>query len=692
MYVDPALIEYAVRLVGATRDPAAVGLARPRPVRHLRRQPARVDQPDPRRPRRWPSCAAATTRCPQDVRDLALDVLRHRLVLSYEALADDVSADDVLDPAAGRASALPERAARATADRRLDASRRQRTPATPERLLRRLEWRVHPPARRAAAGRLPHAVPRHRHRPRRPARVRSRATTCATSTGTSPPAWTTPYVREYIEDRELTAWLLLDRSRVDGLRSGRPAQGRRAHRAGGHRWPGCSRAGGNRVGAMLFDNTRRARRSRPRRGATRCCGSPTRCCEPGRPAPGTTDRPRPTCCAPRSRDRCGAGRSSSSCPTSSASRAGSGPLALLAQRHERGRHPRRRPARARAARRRDDRTSRTPRPASCSSSTPTTPSSAQRLRGRAGERQAALGRRPARPGVDLHPVATDDDLVARPGAHRRAAPPGASAAGCTFAWPLAARGARGRAARRASAYRRLRRAAAARAPPNWPHSASPAAARRSAGRAAASHLLLGAARPAPAARSPGPRSSVAAPRREGTVILAFDVSNSMARQRPQPTRMDAAKAAARAFVEQPAVDRADRRGRLRRRRAGHAAADRRTEASVLAAIDRLTPRGPRRSGSGHLSLAERDRRQAAERRRDRARQRLADAATSATTAPPRSSCCPTARTPPSRTRSRSPTSRRRPGVHIYPIGIGQPQGTVLQIDGFQLATALDEQR
>jgi MoxR-like ATPase len=33
----------------------------------------------------------------QDVRDLALDVLRHRLVLSYEALAEGVTADDVLD-------------------------------------------------------------------------------------------------------------------------------------------------------------------------------------------------------------------------------------------------------------------------------------------------------------------------------------------------------------------------------------------------------------------------------------------------------------------------------------------------------------------------------------------------------------------------------------------------------------------
>ena len=34
---------------------------------------------------------------PQDVRDLALDVLRHRLVLSYEALATNVSSDDLLN-------------------------------------------------------------------------------------------------------------------------------------------------------------------------------------------------------------------------------------------------------------------------------------------------------------------------------------------------------------------------------------------------------------------------------------------------------------------------------------------------------------------------------------------------------------------------------------------------------------------
>ena len=32
-----------------------------------------------------------------DVRDLAADVLRHRIVLSYEALSEDVSADDIVE-------------------------------------------------------------------------------------------------------------------------------------------------------------------------------------------------------------------------------------------------------------------------------------------------------------------------------------------------------------------------------------------------------------------------------------------------------------------------------------------------------------------------------------------------------------------------------------------------------------------
>ncbi|HYX12407.1 MAG TPA: VWA domain-containing protein, partial [Candidatus Acidoferrum sp.] len=46
-----------------------------------------------------------------------------------------------------------------------------------------------------------------------------------------------------------------------------------------------------------------------------------------------------------------------------------------------------------------------------------------------------------------------------------------------------------------------------------------------------------------------PQSVVSLPRFEGTVILTFDVSGSMAATDLQPTRLEAAKAAARAFVE-----------------------------------------------------------------------------------------------------------------------------------------------
>lgn len=94
-YVDPALIEYAVQLVNATREPQGVGLG------HL--SPYLTHGASPRASINLILTAKALAfvrgrsyALPQDVRDLALDVLRHRLVLSYEALADGVRADDLL--------------------------------------------------------------------------------------------------------------------------------------------------------------------------------------------------------------------------------------------------------------------------------------------------------------------------------------------------------------------------------------------------------------------------------------------------------------------------------------------------------------------------------------------------------------------------------------------------------------------
>ena len=57
----------------------------------------RPDQPGARRPAPWPRCAAAATSCRRTSRELAPDVLRHRIVLSYEALAEEVPPDTILD-------------------------------------------------------------------------------------------------------------------------------------------------------------------------------------------------------------------------------------------------------------------------------------------------------------------------------------------------------------------------------------------------------------------------------------------------------------------------------------------------------------------------------------------------------------------------------------------------------------------
>jgi MoxR-like ATPase len=96
VYVDPALIEYSVRLANATRSPASVGLTDL--VRYI------TFGASPRASINLILAARALAfvrgrdyALPQDVSDLSRDVLRHRLVLSYEAMSDDITADHVLN-------------------------------------------------------------------------------------------------------------------------------------------------------------------------------------------------------------------------------------------------------------------------------------------------------------------------------------------------------------------------------------------------------------------------------------------------------------------------------------------------------------------------------------------------------------------------------------------------------------------
>ena len=96
VFVDPGLIEYAVRVSTGTRNPSAIGL------QDLARYVTYGASPRASIYMVMAAQALALVRgrqyvLPEDVRSMAPDVLRHRLVLSYEALADDVSADHVVD-------------------------------------------------------------------------------------------------------------------------------------------------------------------------------------------------------------------------------------------------------------------------------------------------------------------------------------------------------------------------------------------------------------------------------------------------------------------------------------------------------------------------------------------------------------------------------------------------------------------
>ncbi|AOB31547.1 ATPase [Bordetella sp. H567] len=95
VYMDPGLIQYAVRVVAATRSPARCGLPEMERYVSFGASPrASIGLIDGGR-------ALAFLRgrdyaLPEDVIDLVPDVLRHRLVLSYEALSDGVTADQLV--------------------------------------------------------------------------------------------------------------------------------------------------------------------------------------------------------------------------------------------------------------------------------------------------------------------------------------------------------------------------------------------------------------------------------------------------------------------------------------------------------------------------------------------------------------------------------------------------------------------
>jgi MoxR-like ATPase len=96
VFVDPALVEYAVKLSNATRDLGWVGLG------ELAHYVTYGASPRASINMILAGRALALVRgreyaLAQDLQEIAHDVLRHRLVLSYQALGDGMEADTVID-------------------------------------------------------------------------------------------------------------------------------------------------------------------------------------------------------------------------------------------------------------------------------------------------------------------------------------------------------------------------------------------------------------------------------------------------------------------------------------------------------------------------------------------------------------------------------------------------------------------
>jgi Ca-activated chloride channel family protein len=191
-----------------------------------------------------------------------------------------------------------------------------------------------------------------------------------------------------------------------------------------------------------------------------------------------------------------------------------------------------------------------------------------------------------------------------------------------------------------------------------------------------------------------PQTVVTLPREEGTVILAFDVSGSMAADDLQPTRMEAAKAAARDFVQHqpPSVQIAV----VAFSDSGFSVqAPTSDQAAILASIDRLTPQRGTSLGQGILASLN-----AIAMAAGQPPQLYTNRAAEPTPTPtpvPKGTYTPAVivlLTDGENNESPDPLAAAQAaadrGVRIFAVGIGSPAGVTLHVNGFTVHTQLDE--
>lgn len=187
-----------------------------------------------------------------------------------------------------------------------------------------------------------------------------------------------------------------------------------------------------------------------------------------------------------------------------------------------------------------------------------------------------------------------------------------------------------------------------------------------------------------------PQASISMPRIEGNVLLAVDVSGSMAADDFKPTRMEAAKAAARAFVEKqpPSV----KIGVIAFSDSGFAVqSPTNDQETIYAAIDRLTPQRGTAIAHGILAslntLAD---------GKTEVGQFTEDGKIKMPTIRPEVSSSTVIVLLSDGENNESPDplevaqETSEIGVRIYTVGIGSTAGSILKVDGFSVHTQLNE--
>lgn len=190
-----------------------------------------------------------------------------------------------------------------------------------------------------------------------------------------------------------------------------------------------------------------------------------------------------------------------------------------------------------------------------------------------------------------------------------------------------------------------------------------------------------------------PEMVVNLPRIEGTVILAFDVSNSMKADDLLPNRMGAAKVAARSFVEkQPStimigVVAFSNGGLIVQQPTDD-------QAAVLSAIERLSPQGDTSLGQGIFTSLNAIAGEAIAIEDVSLQEGAESPGTESLKIEDYSSAVVLLLTDGENTTSPEPSEVAQvaadAGVRLFPVGIGSAEGSVIEIDGYNVLTQLNE--